>query len=167
MPKQAATPWLDLALDVIEYGVRALEKSNKAATAAARSQGFENAEHEVLVFLSSSWCYTLMDTILGQQHDRFALQGLSPDNLIQEVLDCVYGRERVAIVDRAHPTEYVRRTERRRRVTRPVNISNPNILDRYEDLILAERAACPATVAEIVQGQEVREIVIEIHHGDD
>lgn len=154
MAKQTQTPWLDLAVALIAQGAKALAAPRNTDTAVARSLGFENAEHEVLVFLSSSWCEDLMEVILGPGSDNDRTQ-MGLDECVQAALDRVYGVDQVSVVCRQTPAEFVRRKGRRKRIYYPYCPVGHDIIDRYEAIILAERK-------ETAQ-KKVNKIVIELH----
>lgn len=154
MPKQTQTPWLDLAVAFMAQGTKVLCAPRNADTAVARSLGFENARHEVLAFLSSSWCESLMEVILGPGTDSDRRQ-MGPDECIQAALDRAYGAGRVSVAYRQVPVEFVRRKGRRKRAYHPYCPVGHDIIDRYEAIILAEQR-------ETAQ-KRVGKIVIELH----
>jgi len=135
------TPWVDLAVDIVGYGVNALEYQSKVGNANARRLGFENAEHEALVFLSSNWCEHLLEILLGNHtdpSDRTPLR--EPNQIIQLALDHVYGEGAILIVSRIRPCTYIHRTHTRKHgETLPINTDSCDLISRYENLILDER----------------------------
>ena len=80
----------ELACTIIQQAIRVLCFPNKDDDAAARSIGFENSEHEVLAFLASDWFETLVHFVCPD-YDR------PIDEMIQEILDKVYGGKIVVV----------------------------------------------------------------------
>lgn len=91
--------------DLIEHAMQVLASQSNEHNAAARSRGFENAEHEVLAFLSSERFTFLVDSLY---------QGnVAANELIQGILDKAYGPDVLTVVELDEPAPIVRRQGRR------------------------------------------------------
>lgn len=125
-----------LALAIVTQAITALSTQSNEHIAVARQVGFENAEHEVLAFLSSDWFDLLLSVICTSDNSR------SPIEFAQEIVDRAYGPGKIKVVPRELPDEILRRDGPKgyKYVDRISDTARPGtgILEVYNDVLRQE-----------------------------
>jgi len=136
---------------MISSASSALANQNSAGDAAARSTGFENAEHEALAFFGSDWFDQLVQGIKADEPDRPGTP--VPDDYVRAAIDRAYG-DRIEVVTSIDDPEIPRRKGRRRRgkgYTRPLSNGRPavSLLHSYGEVIRQERVPLDCFILEL------------------